>query len=114
MPDVQSDVTGPLNAVANVMQGMAAKNQTMKDGPPSGGGGGGGGEGTKTRPTAEEKKSAYEQYKKDIQDVWSKYNQGKLDGGDLALGIGKAVTDLAVTAGPEVLKLLGDLAKGQK
>ena len=38
---VTSDVTEPLDKMADVIEGLAAKNATMKDGAPEGGGGGG-------------------------------------------------------------------------
>ena len=105
MPDVAMEVNGTVESVAKLAEGMAAKNQTMKDGPPAGGGGGGGR--TQTRPTEEQKKAAYDKYKDRIRDIWSK----DMSGTDRTLQIGQAVADLAMEAGPDVLKLFGDLLK---
>jgi hypothetical protein len=115
MGGVAEDVSAPLVAISEITKGLAAKNQTMKDGPSQGGGGGAASGGkTVAKPSAEEKKSAYDQYKKDIEDVWRKNTgaDGKIaDPISLGLGIGQAITDLALKAGPDVIKVFGEIMK---
>lgn len=108
---VTDEVSEVLTGVSQVLDGLAAKNQTMKDGPPAGGGGG-----TTPQPqtpTPEEKQGAYEQYKEDISDAFDRNTRrdGSLDKTGLALDVGQAIVDLGVTAGPEALRLLGGLLK---
>ncbi len=109
---VTDEVSEVLTGVSEVLDGLAKKNQTMKDGPPPGGGGGG----STTQPqapTQEEKQGAYEQYKKDISEAFDRNTRrdGSLDKTGLALDIGQAIADLGAAAGPEALRLLGGLLK---
>ena len=110
---VQDEVSEPLNGIAQVIQGLAAKNQTMKDGPPSGGDRGGGTTTQPTTPTEAEKQGAYDQYKKDISDAFDRNTRadGTFDKTGLALDVGQAIADLGARAGPEALRLLGGLLK---
>jgi hypothetical protein len=109
---VKDEVSEPLSSLADVLQGLAAKNQTMKDGPPSGSDGNGG-TATQPAPTEEETTGAYEQYKKDISDAFDRRTRrdGSVDKTGLALDIGQAIVDLGARVGPDVLKLLGGLLK---
>jgi hypothetical protein len=115
MPSVAGDVTGPLNAVAALTQGLAAKNQTMKDGPaPSTGGTQ---EKKKSKPSAADNKSAYDQYKKDVQNAWQRNTLPDVTIADevsLWLDIGQAVADLAINGGPQAIKAIGDILNPEK
>jgi hypothetical protein len=110
---VRDEVSEPLNSLADVLQGLAAKNQTMKDGPPSGSEGNGGTTTMLPPPTEEENGGAYEQYKKDISDAFDRRTRrdGSVDKTGLALDVGQAIVDLGARVGPDVLKLLGGLLK---
>jgi hypothetical protein len=109
---VRDEVSEPLSSLADVLQGLAAKNQTMKDGPPSGSEGSGGTT-TLPAPTEEEKRGAYEQYEKAVSDAFDRRTRrdGSVDKTGLALDIGQAIVDLGARVGPDVLKLLGGLLK---
>lgn len=110
---VTDEVSEVLTGISQVLDGLAAKNQTMKDGPPPGGGAGGGTTTQPQTPTQEEKQRAYEQYKKDISDAFDRNTRrdGSIDKTGLALDVGQAIVDLGVAAGPEALRLLGGLLK---
>lgn len=108
MNEVAIDVTGPLTGIGEVVKGLAAKNQTMKDGKPEGGGGGGVGD-TRTR----DPQGSYDKYKQKIRDAWSRHTgpDGQvMDPTALGLEIGQAVSDLAMAEGGNVLRLFGELA----
>ena len=113
MDSVLQDVVGPLNAVGEIAKGLAAKNQTMKDGPPEGGAGEAT---TQPRPTPEQEQGAYDDYKKKVSEAWRRHTDanGNVDRVGLGLDVGQAVADLAMKAGPGVLKLFGELAGAGK
>jgi hypothetical protein len=115
MANVADDVTGPLNAIAATTQGLAAKNQTMKDGPPPAASSPAAGtQERKPQPSPAEKKGAYEQYKKDIQNAWSRNTapDGTIaDPANLVLDVGQAIADLAINGGPDAIKAIGDILK---
>ena len=103
---VTSDVTEPLDKIGDVIEGLAAKNATMKDGAPEVGGGGG-----SRAPTAtEERAGAYEKYKDDVGAAFYRNTaaDGTIDPAGLALDLGQAAADLGVAVGPEVFQLFSD------
>lgn len=100
MGDVTTDVTGPLNAIATVMQGSAAKEGQMKDGPPS------------HEPKSEgETKTAYDKYKDDVKKAWDNFDKHG-DKTQLGLEIAQAVADLSMRGGSGVLEAFGKLRGG--
>ena len=104
---VTSDVTEVLDKVADVIEGLAAKNATMKDGPPEGEDQGGG-----RAPTAtEERTQAYEKYKNDVSEIFDRFTgpDGTItDPVGFALASGQALADLGVAVGPEAFQLFSD------
>ncbi len=103
--DATADVSGTVKAIADGIQAMTTKNQTMKDGPPETGDQEQDSGQTRTHPTGEEKQAAYEKYKETIAEIWDQ-DMGAVD---RAQAIGQAISDLAMEGGPDALKLLGDL-----
>lgn len=101
MSDVETDVTGPLKAIAEVMQGSSAKEGQMKDGPPESQETGSSG-GTKT---------PYDQYKDDIAKAWDNYDQHG-DASQLGLDISQAIADLAMRGGGGLMEAFGKLLGG--
>lgn len=103
MGNITTDVTEPLNAVATVMQGSAAKEGQMKDGPPE-----------SQEPKSEGgTKTAYDQYKAEIEKAWDNYAKHG-DKTQLGLEISQAVANLAMRGGPGVLEAFGKLLGGGK
>ena len=94
MGDVQSDVSGVMDSMGRMTEGLAAKNATMKDGPPKNGGEDQGQ--TKVR-------SPLEKYEARIAEINGNPN---LQGADKALQHAKALSDLAMEGGPAVFKAL--------
>lgn len=113
MADVQSDVTEPLKALANLSEGLASKNKTMKDGPPEKPDKIEGSEPPNKRPdtpSKDEKTDAYDKYKDDIDNAFDKFERtGNRNFGELATDIGQAVVDLGVKTGPAVVALFRDI-----
>ena len=108
-------MSGPIDAVANLVQALAKKNETMREGhpgtPPPPGKPGGQSDGPPH--TKEKKPDCYEKYKARIVELW---NQKEAMGDDLLWGLYwlDALKDLTLCAGPAAVKLLLDLLKAGK
>ena len=104
---VKSEITEPLDSIGKIMEGIAAKNSTMKDGPPEGGSGE-----TKERPPTsnEERTAAYEKYKEKTRETFDRFtdpNGNIVDPVGLGLEIGQNIVDLGVSLGDDIKDVIG-------
>lgn len=104
---VKSEVTEPMDSIGKIIEGIAAKNATMKDGPPEGGS-----DTTKERPPTsnEEREAAYEEYKEKTRETFDRFtdpNGNIVDPVGLGLEIGQNIVDLGVSLGDDIKDVIG-------